>query len=248
MEGLSLPSSSATLPVRRSCCNSTPSASPKKNLFFFRGHYENNRPNLVSVLRKRDFNILVLLGLFSSPLSSSSAMGVTIDDEKEEKQQWVLQRYVDTKEGFTLLVPSSFNKVEKSGATALFEEVNKGSNNVGVVVVPVRLNSLSDFGNPQFVLDKLIQAEKRKESTKETEVIGAAERLGNGGIQVYEFEYRLDSTRGGMKRIFSAAFVDSKKLYLLNIAYADRPENPLETNTRMVLEQVLHSFDTASSL
>ncbi|KAF6136611.1 hypothetical protein GIB67_016067 [Kingdonia uniflora] len=70
----------------------------------------------------------------------------------------------------------------------LFEEVNKESNNVGVVVVPVRLISLSEFGNSQFVLNKLIQAKKRKESTKETEVIGATEKLGKGGVQVYEFK------------------------------------------------------------
>ena len=53
-------------------------------------------------------------------------------------------------------------KVDKAGATVLFEEENKGSNNVGVVVNPVRLTSLGEFGTPQFVADKLIQAEKRK--------------------------------------------------------------------------------------
>ena len=44
----------------------------------------------------------------------------------------------------------------------LFEEPNKGSNNVGVVVNPVRLSNLRDFGSPEFVADKLIQAERRK--------------------------------------------------------------------------------------
>ena len=53
-------------------------------------------------------------------------------------------------------------QVEKAGATALFEEQGKGSNNIGVVVNPVRLSSLEDFGTPQFVADKLIQAERRK--------------------------------------------------------------------------------------
>lgn len=76
-------------------------------------------------------------------------------------------------------------------------------------------------------------------------MIGVAERLGQGGLQVYEFEYKVDSTRGGIKRIFSAAFVASKKLYLLNIAHPDKPENPLDAHTRKILEQVLHSFDSA---
>lgn len=47
----------------------------------------------------------------------------------------------------------------------MFEEANKGSNNVGVVVTPVRLTNLGEFGTPQFVADKLIQAEKRKVHT-----------------------------------------------------------------------------------
>lgn len=54
------------------------------------------------------------------------------------------------------------DQVDKAGATALFEEENKGANNVGVVVTPVRLTSLDEFGTPQFVAEKLIQAEKRK--------------------------------------------------------------------------------------
>lgn len=33
---------------------------------------------------------------------------------------------------------------------------------IGVVVNPVRLESLEKFGSPQFVADKLVQAEKRK--------------------------------------------------------------------------------------
>jgi hypothetical protein len=61
---------------------------------------------------------------------------------------------------------------------------------------------------------------------------------------VYEIEYSLDSTRGGMKRIFTAAFVASRKLYLLNVAHSDTEEKPLDKETRLVLEEVLHSFDT----
>ncbi|KAK9096163.1 hypothetical protein Sjap_021660 [Stephania japonica] len=170
--------------------------------------------------------------------------------EAEEAQltQLGLERYIDSKEGFTLLVPSSWVKVEKAGATVLFEEANKGSNNVGVVVSPVRLNSLSDFGTTQFVADKLIQAEKRKESTKDAEVVGVSERQGHEGLPVYEFEYKVDSTRGGLKRIFSAVFVASKKLYILNITHSDQPANSLDDSKRMMLEQVLHSFDAVGSL
>lgn len=83
-----------------------------------------------------------------------------------------------------------------------------------------------------------------QESTKSAEVISTGERSGRDGLTVYEIEYSLDSTRGGMKRIFSAAFVASRKLYLLNVAYSDTVEKPLDNHTRLVLEEILHSFDT----
>ncbi|KAJ1391496.1 PsbP family [Sesbania bispinosa] len=192
---------------------------------------------LSSCLSKRKLNLTLLLTTF--------LWGV-LPDTLLLAQELELQRYTDSKEGFTLLIPSSWTKVDKAGATALFQEANMGSNNIGVVVNPVRLASLGEFGSPQFVVDKLLQAERRKESTKEAEVITVAERSGEGGLQVYEFEYKIDSTRGGMKRIFSAAFVASKKLYLLNIAHSDKPESPLDPHKRMILEQVLHSFDAAT--
>jgi len=89
-----------------------------------------------------------------------------------------LERYTDQEQGFTLLKPASWPKVEKAGATALFQQEGKGSNNIGVVVNPVRLSSLKDFGTPQFVADRLLQAEKKKESTKSAEVISTGERSG----------------------------------------------------------------------
>ncbi|OEL25554.1 PsbP domain-containing protein 2, chloroplastic [Dichanthelium oligosanthes] len=187
----------------------------------------------------------------SSPqLPVASASEAAAEEEAEAQGEsgvtegLELERYTDQEQGFTLLKPTSWPKVEKAGATALFQQEGKGSNNIGVVVNPVRLNSLTEFGTPQFVADRLLQAEKKKESTKSAEVISAGERSGHGGLTVYEIEYTLDSTRGGMKRIFSAAFVASRKLYLLNIAYSDALEKPLDSQTRTVLEQVLHSFDS----
>ncbi|XP_042426522.1 psbP domain-containing protein 2, chloroplastic-like [Zingiber officinale] len=154
-----------------------------------------------------------------------------------------LEYFTDQDKGFAVLRPSSWIQVEKAGATALFEE-GKGRNNIGVVVSPVRLSSLKEFGTPEFVANKLIQAERKKESTANAELIKVDERLGHSGVPIYEFEYLIDNTRRGKERIFSAAFVASKKLYLLNIAYSDRPDNPLAPEMRLILEQVLHSFDT----
>jgi len=49
-------------------------------------------------------------------------------------------------------------------------------------------------------------------------LIIVAERLGEEGLQIYEFEYKVDNT----------AFVVSKKLYFLNIAHSDKPKSPLD--------------------
>lgn len=197
-----------------------------------------------SSIKRRSLNLSIIALILSSlslPFTAPTAMADEVDEERKAE----LERYTDSNEGFTLLRPSSYIKVDKAGATVLFEEVNKGANNVGVVVNPVRLTSLKDFGTPQFVADKLIQAEKRKESTKDAQVVGVSERPGLGGLPVYEFEYVVDSTRGGMKRIFTAAFVSGKKLYLLNISHTDKPDSPLDNHTRTILERVLHSFEAA---
>ncbi|XP_059656304.1 psbP domain-containing protein 2, chloroplastic-like [Cornus florida] len=217
-----------------STSNSFSSRNPKKITNINKS--PNNQIPSINCLSKRKLNLSIVALILSVHLPAIS---------KATSEELKLQRYIDSNVGFTLLIPSSWIKVDKAGATVLFEEANKGANNVGVVVNPVRLTNLGEFGTPRFVADKLIEAEKRKESTKDAEVIAFTERSGQGGLQVYEFEYKVDSTRGGMKRIFSAAFVSSKKLYLLNITHSDKPESPLDTDKRMMLEKVLHSFDAA---
>nr|GLL38765.1 psbP domain-containing protein 2, chloroplastic [Ipomoea trifida] len=190
---------------------------------------------LASIVLSR--RLLAISVLAASLLPSCSE---ALEGGREELE---LERYTDPKDGFTFLRPSSWIKIDKAGATVLFEDASKGSNNLGVVVSPVKITSLSQFGTPQFVAEKLIQAERRKESTVGAELVAVSERSGKGGIEVYEFEYKVDSSRGGMKRVFSAAFVLSKKLYLLNITHSDGLANPLDPDRRKVLEEVLHSFD-----
>jgi hypothetical protein len=53
-------------------------------------------------------------------------------------------------------------QVEKAGATVLFEDPSKRGNTIGVVVNPVRIASLKDFGTPDVVAEKLLAAERKK--------------------------------------------------------------------------------------
>ncbi len=57
--------------------------------------------------------------------------------------------------------------MEKAGATLLFEDPETRGNTIGVVVNPVRIASLKDFGSVDEVADKLIAAERRKVTLKE---------------------------------------------------------------------------------
>ncbi|KAJ0973177.1 hypothetical protein J5N97_021136 [Dioscorea zingiberensis] len=221
----------------RRCCAPNSAAVP-------RPHRRRSNPPLNAKICRRRTLILLSISPLPTFIPIPNHLNPSSPPAAAQPSPGDLVPYADREAGFAMPVPSSWMKVEKAGATALFEEEGKGSNNIGVVVNPVRLASLRDFGSPEFVAEKLIQAEKRKESTKAAEVIKVGERSNHEGIPVYEFEYLVDSTRGGMKRIFSAAFVTSKKLYLLNISHSDRPESPLDNHTRFVLETVLHSFDT----
>lgn len=162
--------------------------------------------------------------------------------DEEVKLPLNLESYVDEKEGFILLKPTQWTKVEKAGATVLFEDPQSKGNNVGVVVNPVRIKSLSEFGTVDIVADKLLQAEKRKPSTNDVQLIKANERQAHGGAPLYQLEYKLDSSRG-IKRILSAVTVASKKLYILNVAYADTSEKPLQPDMASLLEQIVNSFD-----
>ncbi|BAF14759.1 Os04g0434900 [Oryza sativa Japonica Group] len=130
-------------------------------------------PPLLTTRRAASAASLLLAALPPFPASSPQlpVASAKEDDEAEAREgegelelelELELERYTDRDEGFTLLKPVSWPKVEKAGATALFQQEGKGSNNIGIVVNPVRLSTLTEFGTPQFVAERLIQAEKKK--------------------------------------------------------------------------------------
>ena len=72
------------------------------------------------------------------------------------------QTYKDEINKFSLSLPSTFEKKDKAGATALFLDPERKSTQVGVTVNPVRIASLSAFGSLEDVGDKLLNAERAK--------------------------------------------------------------------------------------
>ncbi|GMH10396.1 hypothetical protein Nepgr_012237 [Nepenthes gracilis] len=159
-----------------SSSNHGPLMQIQRNIHFAKTHIpkaENaDKSSPCSSISKRSLNLSVVTFILSVPFPAiPTAMA---------EQEVELQRYTDLREGFTLLIPSSYVKVNKAGATVLFEEMLRRTNSIRVVVNPVRLMSLRDFGSPQFVAETLIQAEKRKGLGKEA-VVGSMGCGGGGG-------------------------------------------------------------------
>ncbi|KAK9822385.1 hypothetical protein WJX81_006815 [Elliptochloris bilobata] len=129
-----------------------------------------------------------------------------------EAADGALVEYVNVKEGYRLLRPTAWEQTSKAGADVLF--LGDGTE-VGITVSPIRIKSLEQFGTPQFVGDKLLGAERAKESTKSVELLGASERRGAHQVLIYDLDYFVSTTRGE-KRVLSTVAVDRNRLYIVN--------------------------------
>eukprot|EP00850_Spirogloea_muscicola_P004520 SM000019S05064 [mRNA] locus=s19:735552:736714:- [translate_table: standard] len=152
-----------------------------------------------------------------------------------------LVEYVDADQGFALLRPARWEKVDKAGATLLFEDPLDRKRSLGVVVTPVRIDSLRQFGSLDVVAGKLIEAEKKKQSTNDASIIAMGERETGDGVPLYTLEYALDSSRG-IKRTLTAVTIASRKLFILNIAYPDSSAKPASPELTTDMHRVLDSF------
>ncbi|EFJ29374.1 hypothetical protein SELMODRAFT_91861 [Selaginella moellendorffii] len=153
--------------------------------------------------------------------------------------------YEDERNGFAFSRPEEWTKVDKYGATVLFEDPTKKSNSVGVVVSPVRISSLEEFGSPQEVAIKLMEAERKKPSTNAVELVSIDSRRmlipGGASATVYEIEYKLDSTRG-MKRVYSGVTIASRKLFIINVAVAEGANDTIDQETESALKCLVSSL------
>lgn len=120
--------------------------------------------------------------------------------------------------GYQLEVPSSWEKIGKAGADVLFEDPAKRSTSIGVTANPVRVKTLEAFGSLEEIGSKLIESERKKESTLSVNLISQKSRVASSGALLYEYEYVVDSTRG-KKRIINVVSIFDSKLYIYNGAY-----------------------------
>ena len=119
--------------------------------------------------------------------------------------------------GYSLSLPASYERKGKAGADVLFEDPTRRSTSVGVSVSPVRVKDLEAFGTLDFVVGRLLEVEKAKESTLSVDLVAKGVRsqpgagAGDGGDKVayYDIEYLIDTTRG-KKRIFNTVRKDNE--------------------------------------
>ncbi|CAI5461667.1 unnamed protein product [Closterium sp. Yama58-4] len=161
--------------------------------------------------------------------------------QAEEPQADGLRPYEDPTKRFAIRVPAAWEQRDKAGATALFASPERRGDTLGVVVNPVRVRSLRDFGDIDLVATRLLDAERRKESTKSAEILSQRTKELAGGIPLYQIEYALASTRGS-KRILTAVTIADRKLYIVNIAVADSESEPVDLTTLGLLRRALDSF------
>jgi len=122
--------------------------------------------------------------------------------------------YRSADEGYGIQRPSAWEQVNKAGADVLFRDPQVKKATLGVTVLPVRIATLGEFGSLEQVAEKLVSAERAKESTLGVHMVSSMQRdTGNGAA--YDFLYELDSTRGRSTIAASVTIVNSK-LYIVN--------------------------------
>ncbi|KAF8072357.1 putative sugar phosphate/phosphate translocator [Scenedesmus sp. PABB004] len=126
-----------------------------------------------------------------------------------------LQLYANDAQQYRLSVPAGWERKDKAGADVLFEDPGRRSTSVGVTVSPVRVASIEQFGGLDAVGQRLLGAERKKESTLGVELLSSGARRGSGGASLYDYEYSLASTRGA-KRILNTVTITGSRLYILN--------------------------------
>uniref|UniRef100_A0A7S0BSD6 PsbP C-terminal domain-containing protein n=1 Tax=Rhodosorus marinus TaxID=101924 RepID=A0A7S0BSD6_9RHOD len=151
----------------------------------------------------------VLFG--AAGLVSLSVGGEVLAEEETSELVWKGPSSL----GYTFKYPPAWTATKKQIKTHASEVlvVKDGTSaQVGLVVDPVKINSLKEFGSPEQVADKVLGVEKKKDGTLSvrTLALGSFDR---DGLTYYDIEYEVENTRG-MKRYISRLTINDKNLYV----------------------------------
>ncbi|KAA8497690.1 PsbP domain-containing protein 2, chloroplastic [Porphyridium purpureum] len=83
----------------------------------------------------------------------------------------------------------------------------------GLVVDPVKINSVKEFGTPEALGEKVIELERRKDGVSSATLLSSSQKNA-GDLDYYYIEYEVASSRGH-KRFLAVATITGKQLYVL---------------------------------
>ena len=147
-------------------------------------------------------------------------------------------------ERFRFERPAAWVAVDKAGATVLFQDKPGSSyNTLGVTVAPVKVASLTEFGSPQTVADKLVRAELEKDGTLSADVLSVRERRASSGAPLYEVEYDTEHATRGRKRVLNAVCIDKGVLYIFALQHKLAAEPDAQPAVAAIAPRLLASFD-----
>lgn len=167
-------------------------------------------PLLAVGLRVSDFRSLDRRQCFKGILvfgSSSTIFPVAAGTVQSQETKKVVSESGD----FEFQYPQTFEVKSKPVRTHLEEVlVKSGKRQIGVVVDRIKIDSLDDFGTPDFVGQKVIAAEKARDGVTEATLLDAR-RLDDG---TYRIEYTNQSSRGD-NHFISRVAVANGRLYVM---------------------------------
>ncbi|KAJ1463015.1 hypothetical protein M885DRAFT_610045 [Pelagophyceae sp. CCMP2097] len=109
--------------------------------------------------------------------------------------------------------PAAFESKPKPLRTHADEVLLKrGSSQIGVVVDPVKISTLADFGTLDFVGEKVVTSERGRDGVTSAELLSTASAEQNG-LLYYDLDYANECSRGDT-RFLARCVVSKGKLYV----------------------------------
>ena len=147
---------------------------------------------------------------------------------------------------YQLQYPSTWEVTSKAGADVLLKDPERGGTSLGVTILPVRIESVDEYGSLADVGQKIIAAEKAKESTMSASLVSkSTSKLDVPAMTtVYDYIYEVESTRGS-KRVTSRVFIIMKQLYAINGTILCGKQGPCGNDVKeeeQAMLQVAQSF------
>lgn len=150
---------------------------------------------------------------------------------------------------YQISYPSTWEVTSKAGADVLLKDPERRGITLGVTILPVRIESVDEYGSLVDVGQKVIAAERDKESTISASMVSESiSKLQHPAMTtVYDYVYDVESTRG-TKRVTSRVFIIRKELYIINGTISCGKEGPCGDDVKeyeQTMLEVAQSFRLA---